>query len=811
MWFASTLLLLAPFSASRNLPLAGSPDLSSPSPNSSVELLQDAESSSEAEDLAERQRAEMEAYEVLNRRFENEMEGHAFEVRELRRVGNPRAKMPPSPVMDFYPTFEALAEEGNGAADMWLVSYASTIHEGSKNRALFLKKHLDRLAGEYASGAYWFEGLDYLKPLRGLLGEEYILEIIRKVGEQSQRKAVVAKALYTEASILTSKSYKNDPARRAQAEEIWRILVDGYPSTEAAKMAGSPLFESILNDLREAQLAWLEESRKLGDQGVSAELWPRYPIEDYATRVQAIGATGHKTAKLWSNVFLPGFEQAYREGTGPCLAYTANWYFKRFGQSNQPWNELKFELVDFLFENFPDDDYVLKSVEVLGKWVDQNRPESYVPVLDKLILNTTDDRIRLEALLHKGRVLLRGDTDEELYAGLECLDAVAMAELASDSQRTSARELAQQFRWCMPGAEHPVLSLKDVEQVEFKTLDYRGQIFLMHFWSLYTPGAKEELRWITDFYERNIDLPVTVLGINCDMNEQRSFRATAKKYGITWRNSLHQKRQSAVPLQYHVSSFPTTLVIDAEGVIRGRSQSHEEIEALVQELLGELGVDVEVPSEPVDMGRLLGQVRYEGSTEALPKLEATEDQVAMCSSPVRELNLADRSRLVSKEGGLANVAISIEVPTFRGANGAGSTIINERHCRFEPHVTHVPIGSTLFLRNSDTVSRAIAAKPEYHKAFQIYQEAGDQYKIPLKAADRFEITSSTHPWMSAWVVVSDSRYLAVSGPDGSFQIPDLPTGTYVAHWWHEGLGEGDSAEFTIQKGKAARIEIVIPE
>jgi hypothetical protein len=45
-----------------------------------------------------------------------------------------------------------------------------------------------------------------------------------------------------------------------------------------------------------------------------------------------------------------------------------------------------------------------------------------------------------------------------------------------------------------------------------------------------------------------------------------------------------------------------------------------------------------------------------------------------------------------------------------------------------------------------------------------------------------------HGWMNAYAGVLDHPYFAVTKPDGSFSIPNLPPGSYTLAAWHERLG-----------------------
>jgi hypothetical protein len=58
--------------------------------------------------------------------------------------------------------------------------------------------------------------------------------------------------------------------------------------------------------------------------------------------------------------------------------------------------------------------------------------------------------------------------------------------------------------------------------------------------------------------------------------------------------------------------------------------------------------------------------------------------------------------------------------------------------------------------------------------------------------------------MGAFVVVVDGP-AAVSGADGTFEIKDVPPGTYTVTAWHEKLGE-KTAQVTVPASGAASLD-----
>jgi hypothetical protein len=60
--------------------------------------------------------------------------------------------------------------------------------------------------------------------------------------------------------------------------------------------------------------------------------------------------------------------------------------------------------------------------------------------------------------------------------------------------------------------------------------------------------------------------------------------------------------------------------------------------------------------------------------------------------------------------------------------------------------------------------------------------------------------------MTAYVLVSDNPFHAVSGDDGTFSIPNVPAGTYTVEVWHERLGT-QTKQVTVADGKPVDLKL----
>src|SRR5512138_161660 len=180
-------------------------------------------------------------------------------------------------------------------------------------------------------------------------------------------------------------------------------------------------------------------------------------------------------------------------------------------------------------------------------------------------------------------------------------------------------------------------------------------------------------------------------------------------------------------------------------------------------------------------GEIRGEIRYRGEPPSPPKLEVTKDR-RVCGDSAQ-----DESLLVSS-GGLANVVVRIVVP---GAKAEPARVtLDQRGCRFVPHVVAAPVGSTVDLLNDDALLHGVHGWIGPATAFNVPMAfQGQKASQVLSRPGPIQVGCDVHAWMSAWVLVVDVPYYAVTDARGRFAIAGVPPGSYTAIAWHERLGE----------------------
>ena len=191
-----------------------------------------------------------------------------------------------------------------------------------------------------------------------------------------------------------------------------------------------------------------------------------------------------------------------------------------------------------------------------------------------------------------------------------------------------------------------------------------------------------------------------------------------------------------------------------------------------------------LPSEIFAQGIVKGQIVFEG-TAPLPEKVGVKSDVPTCGAE-KEI----RKIILGQDQGVANAVV-----TLIGAQGTlplKDGNLDQVSCEFQPHVQVVPLGSTLKITSSDTV---------LHNSHGFYEDGSTAFNLavpivgmeaPFKTKQPGLIKlrcDAGHTWMSAYVMVTDTPYYAVTDENGNFTLEGVPPGKYEVEVWQEWLGK----------------------
>jgi Carboxypeptidase regulatory-like domain len=200
-------------------------------------------------------------------------------------------------------------------------------------------------------------------------------------------------------------------------------------------------------------------------------------------------------------------------------------------------------------------------------------------------------------------------------------------------------------------------------------------------------------------------------------------------------------------------------------------------------------------------GSIEGKVVYNGPVETR-KIIPNKD-VETCGG-IREESLIQ----VGPDHSVENAVVYLQdVAKGKAWPPAGKTPeLDNIKCEFVPHVQVIPVGK-LDVVNKDPVLHNSHGYYGKRTAFNMAQpNEGQVIETDLSRAGIVRVDCDVHGWMEGWVYVVDNPYYAITGPDGKFNITDVPPGTYKLVAVHSVTGPNEQT-VTIASGKPTNLTI----
>ncbi len=183
-----------------------------------------------------------------------------------------------------------------------------------------------------------------------------------------------------------------------------------------------------------------------------------------------------------------------------------------------------------------------------------------------------------------------------------------------------------------------------------------------------------------------------------------------------------------------------------------------------------------------------GMVKFEGTVpKAKPISMAADPSCAKQHSgmvPALEV-------VIDSRGGLQNVLIFI-------ADGLGGrtfeppkepVVITQKGCLYQPRVLAVQANQPIEVVNDDPTAHNIHPTPTNNREWNKAELPGAKVEEAFAREEiAIPVKCNIHPWMRGYIAVLKNPYFAVTKADGSFDLPQLPPGTYTIKAWHEKLG-----------------------
>lgn len=207
---------------------------------------------------------------------------------------------------------------------------------------------------------------------------------------------------------------------------------------------------------------------------------------------------------------------------------------------------------------------------------------------------------------------------------------------------------------------------------------------------------------------------------------------------------------------------------------------------------------------PAGTAAVTGTISFEGTPPEREPLDLDRECMQNREEPALSQNV-----VVNENGTLKWVFVYVK-------DGLGDTtfpvpqepaVLDQQGCMYTPHVLGMQAGQTLKILNSDPFQHNIHALPEENRPFN--------YSQPMQGMERettfrepevmVRVKCDVHPWMLAWVGVLAHPYHSTTGDEGTYQLANLPAGTYTIEAWHEEYGT-QTQTVTVGDGETATLD-----
>lgn len=231
------------------------------------------------------------------------------------------------------------------------------------------------------------------------------------------------------------------------------------------------------------------------------------------------------------------------------------------------------------------------------------------------------------------------------------------------------------------------------------------------------------------------------------------------------------------------------IVLTAFGCKRSETQ-HTEAAPGSDVAAGTPGVSV----DPATAGEITGVVSFLGKPPERLPIDMSQDPVCSMTGGT---NLAEQ--YVVTDGKLANVYVYVKsgpAAAMKAASLSTSPVVlDQKGCRYVPHVIAVMRGGTVEVRNSDATMHNVHTMPSNGGSDAIDVSQGPQGKPEVHRFATPEVMlpvrCNNHPWMNAFINVAPTPFFAVTDAQGRFAMHGVPAGHYTLGFVHERMGEKD--------------------
>ena len=195
-----------------------------------------------------------------------------------------------------------------------------------------------------------------------------------------------------------------------------------------------------------------------------------------------------------------------------------------------------------------------------------------------------------------------------------------------------------------------------------------------------------------------------------------------------------------------------------------------------------------VAAQAAGRGTIKGHIKLSGELPGNRVIRMGMDP--MCAAINKGKQVVQETVAASLDGSLANVFVRLQGAFPQTPVPTQPVTIDQRGCLYVPRVIGARVGQILQVKNSDELLHNVHSLSAKANTFNVSEpKAGIVQPFTLKDEEAMlRIKCDVHNWMTTYVGVVTNPYFAVSNTMGTFEIANVPPGTYTIQAWQERYG-----------------------
>jgi hypothetical protein len=204
-----------------------------------------------------------------------------------------------------------------------------------------------------------------------------------------------------------------------------------------------------------------------------------------------------------------------------------------------------------------------------------------------------------------------------------------------------------------------------------------------------------------------------------------------------------------------------------------------------------------------EFGTITGQLVLEGDIpKHRPLVEKGDTKVndpAICAAA----DVPDDTLVVDpKTKGIANIFVYLpkadRIHPRLKESATKEVAFDQKDCRFVPHALLVRTDQVVRVKSDDSCAHNTKTNTNRNEPVNYLLQPKDRTgrEVKNKAPEKLpvKVECNIHRWMSAWWLILDHPYAAISDDEGKFTIADVPAGDIELIVWHERVGYIQTAD-----------------